>query len=68
MTLSLATNQVATGLADAARSRPFRHDRNSFVGLPGERLPNLDIPGLTSIPVVGRLLFGQDPISTSRSH
>src|SRR5690606_6136818 len=34
----------------------------SFVGLPGQRLPNLDIPGLTSLPVIGRPLFGQDAI------
>ena len=33
-----------------------------FVGLPGERLPNLNIPLLTDLPVVGKLLFGQDPI------
>jgi simple sugar transport system permease protein len=33
-----------------------------FVGLPGERLPNLYIPFLTDLPVVGRLVFGQDPV------
>ncbi|MCK5745435.1 MAG: ABC transporter permease [Oricola sp.] len=33
-----------------------------FVGKAGVRLPNLDIPVLTDIPLVGRLIFGQDPI------
>jgi general nucleoside transport system permease protein len=63
MTLSLATNQVATGLSLTLLGLGLSGMiGTSFVGLPGERLPNLDIPGLTSIPVVGRLLFGQDPI------
>ena len=63
MTLTLATNQVATGLSLTLLGLGLSGMMGtSFVGLPGERLPNLDIPGLTSIPVVGRLLFGQDPI------
>ncbi|MFC3207413.1 ABC transporter permease [Aquamicrobium soli] len=63
MTLTLATNQVATGLSLTILGLGLSGMMGtSFVGLPGERLPNLDIPGLTSIPVVGRLLFGQDPI------
>jgi simple sugar transport system permease protein len=33
-----------------------------FVGLPGGRLPNLSIPVLSDLPLVGRLVFGQDPI------
>jgi simple sugar transport system permease protein len=63
MTLTLATNQVATGLSLTILGLGLSGMMGtSFVGLPGERLPSLDIPGLTSIPVVGRLLFGQDPI------
>ncbi|MER8572747.1 ABC transporter permease [Mesorhizobium sp. M1338] len=63
MTLSLATNQVATGLSLTLLGLGLSGMMGtSFVGQPGERLPNLDIPGLTSIPVIGRLLFGQDPI------
>jgi simple sugar transport system permease protein len=63
MTLTLATNQVATGLSLTILGLGLSGMMGtSFVGLPGERLPNLDIPGLTAIPVVGRLLFGQDPI------
>ena len=63
MTLSLATNQVATGLSLTLLGLGLSGMMGtSFVGQPGERLPNLDIPVLTDIPVVGRLLFGQDPI------
>ena len=63
MTLSLATNQVATGLSLTILGLGLSGMMGtSFVGLPGERLPNLYIPVLTDIPVIGRLLFGQDPI------
>ncbi len=63
MTLTLATNQVATGLSLTILGLGLSGMLGtSFVGLPGVRLPNLDIPGLTSLPGVGRLLFGQDPI------
>jgi simple sugar transport system permease protein len=63
MTLTLATNQVATGLSLTILGLGLSGMMGtSFVGQPGERLPNLDIPGLSSIPVIGRLLFGQDPI------
>ncbi len=61
MTLGLAVNQVATGLAltilgvglsglIAAR----------FVGEKITPAPHLHIPGLTDIPLVGRILFGED--------
>ncbi len=63
MTLSLATNQVATGLSLTLLGLGLSGMLGtSFVGLPGERLPNLYIPVLTDLPVVGKLLFGQDPI------
>ncbi|PLP58891.1 ABC transporter permease [Mesorhizobium loti] len=63
MTLSLATNQVATGLSLTLLGLGLSGMLGTgFVGLPGERLPNLYIPLLTDLPVVGRLLFGQDPI------
>ncbi|TPN39295.1 ABC transporter permease [Mesorhizobium sp. B2-3-3] len=63
MTLSLATNQVATGLSLTLLGLGLSGMiGTSFVGQPGVRLPNLDIPGLRSIPVVGKLLFGQDPV------
>ncbi|MFC5386319.1 ABC transporter permease [Aquamicrobium segne] len=63
MTLTLATNQVATGLSLTILGLGLSGMLGTgFVGLPGQRLPNLDIAGLTSLPVVGRLFFGQDPI------
>lgn len=63
MTLSLATNQVATGLSLTLLGLGLSGMLGTgFVGLPGERLPNLYIPLLTDLPVVGKLLFGQDPI------
>lgn len=63
MTLSLATNQVATGLSLTLLGLGLSGMLGTgFVGLPGERLPNLHIPLLTDLPVIGKLLFGQDPI------
>lgn len=63
LTLALLANQVATGLAltlfgvglSALIGR-------SFVGMPLPRLPVLDIPGLTDLPIVGPLLFGHDTL------
>ncbi|MBC8718235.1 ABC transporter permease [Ochrobactrum sp. Marseille-Q0166] len=63
LTLSLVTNQVATGLAltilGIGASAMLGE---SFVGMPGVRLGAIDIPYLSDIPYVGRFLFGQDPI------
>src|SRR5918912_2688243 len=61
LTLSLLANQVATGLAltifglglSALIGAPF-------VGVPSPRLPELNVPGLTDLPVIGPILFGQD--------
>ena len=63
LTLNLQTNQVATGLAlalfgiglSAFIGRPF-------VGTPIERVPALDIPLLSSLPLVGPLLFHYDAV------
>ena len=63
LTLSVATNQVATGLSLTILGLGLSGMMGtSFVGLPGQRLPDLHIPGLTDLPVIGPLLFGQDPI------
>jgi ABC-type uncharacterized transport system permease subunit len=61
LTLNLQTNQVATGLALTL----FGIGLSAFVGhnLAGTPLPPLraiNIPGLTSIPIVGDLLFHYD--------
>jgi ABC-type uncharacterized transport system permease subunit len=63
LTLSLQTNQVATGLAltlfgvglSAFAGRPF-------VGLPIRPLLTLHIPVLSELPWVGPLLFRHDPL------
>ncbi|MDQ6432898.1 ABC transporter permease [Mesorhizobium sp. LHD-90] len=63
LTLSLATNQVATGLALTLLGLGFSGMLGErFVGMPGIKLGNLDIPYLSDLPVVGKLVFGQDPI------
>jgi len=63
LTLSLVTNQVATGLALTLLGLGFSGMLGvSFVGLPGLRLGSLYIPYLSDIPLVGKLLFGQDPL------
>jgi len=63
LTLTLVTNQVATGLALTLLGLGFSGMLGvGFVGLPGARLPNLSIPYLSDLPLVGRLVFGQDPI------
>jgi general nucleoside transport system permease protein len=63
LTLSLVTNQVATGLALTLAGLGLSGLIGElFVGQAGVRLANIHIPVLTDLPVIGRLLFGQDPI------
>ncbi len=61
LTLSLMANQVASGLAltifGVGISALIGAD---FVGFALEPLPSLAIPGLSTIPVIGPILFGQD--------
>lgn len=63
LTLTLVTNQVATGLSLTLLGLGVAGMiGESFVGIPGVKMPRLDIPGLSDMPVVGRFLFGQDPL------
>jgi len=63
LTLTLATNQVATGLSLTLLGLGVAGMVGErFVGLPGVKLGTLDIPLLSDIPLIGRLVFGQDPI------
>jgi ABC-type uncharacterized transport system permease subunit len=61
LTLGLAVNQVATGLALTI----FGIGLSGLIGagFVGEQIvlaPKLNLPFLTDLPVVGRILFGQD--------
>jgi ABC-type uncharacterized transport system permease subunit len=61
MTLGLAVNQVATGLALTILGVGLSGLIGA--GFVGERItpaPHLFIPGLTDVPFVGRIVFGED--------
>ena len=61
LTLGLAANQVAAGLAMTIFGRGLANLIGAgFVGLKRTRAPELRIPGLSDLPIVGKLLFGQD--------
>lgn len=61
LTLNLVANQVATGLALTLLGLGLSGLAGEhFVGQPGVRLEKLHIPGLSDIPFVGPILFGQD--------
>jgi ABC-type uncharacterized transport system permease subunit len=61
LTLSLQTNQVATGLALTLFGVGLSaFAGRAFVGLPITRVPLLHIPWLTDLPVLGALLFHYD--------
>src|SRR6201990_1311859 len=61
MTLGLAVNQVATGLALTILGVGLSGLIGAgFVGEKISLAPHLYIPGLTDIPLVGRILFGED--------
>jgi len=63
MTLGLAVNQVATGLALTILGIGLSGLIGA--GFVGERItpaPHLRIPGLTDLPFLGRILFGEDAL------
>ena len=61
LTLGLLANQVATGLALTIFGIGLSALVGAnFVGYALEPLPRLDLPGLSDLPVVGPILFGQD--------
>ncbi len=63
LTLTLVTNQVATGLALTLAGLGLSGLIGElYVGQAGVRLANIHIPVLSELPMVGKLLFGQDPI------
>jgi ABC-type uncharacterized transport system permease subunit len=63
LTLTLQTNQVATGLALTLFGVGLSaFAGRAFVGLPIGRVPFLHLPGLSDLPVLGPLLFHYDPL------
>jgi general nucleoside transport system permease protein len=57
----LAANQVASGLALTILGVGFANLIGSgFVGMKRDTIPSLNLPGLSDLPIIGRLLFGQD--------
>ncbi|MBC04677.1 ABC transporter permease [Thalassospira sp.] len=61
LTLTLMANQVATGLALTIFGVGFSALVGSgFVGFAIDPLPALSIPGISAIPILGPILFGQD--------
>lgn len=63
LTLSLATNQVATGLSLTLLGLGASGMiGENFIGLPGIKLQAIEIPLLSQLPVIGELLFSQDAI------
>ncbi|ESR26597.1 ABC transporter permease [Lutibaculum baratangense] len=61
LTITLATNQVATGLALTLFGLGISGViGDGFVGISRPPLPQLEIPGLSDLPLVGRILFRQD--------
>lgn len=63
LVLHLQANQVATGLALALFGTGLSAFLGrSWVGTPIERVPSLELPLLSDIPVLGRLLFHYDAV------
>jgi len=59
--LGLAVNQVAAGLALTILGLGLSGlIGQPFIGARREAVVQLDLPGLTDLPVIGRLFFGQD--------
>ncbi len=63
LTINLVANQVATGLALTILGLGLSGlIGESFVGQPGVKMLPIVIPGLSQLPLVGKLFFAQDAI------
>lgn len=63
ITMELSANQVATGLALTIFGTGLSaFIGSSYVGKPIEGLDPIYIPVLTDLPIIGRMIFGQDLI------
>jgi len=64
VTLIFVANQVASGLALTLFGLGLSAlIGDAFVGIPGIGIPQIHIPVLSDIPVVGVLIFGEDPLT-----
>lgn len=63
LTQFLLSNQVATGLALTLFGLGLSSLLGQgYIGIRAPSMPRLNIPGLSDLPVVGRIVFGQDPM------
>ena len=63
LTLTLQANQTATGLALTIFGRGFSALVGAgYVGIAAPTLPKLHVPILSSLPVIGPVLFAYDPL------
>jgi simple sugar transport system permease protein len=63
VTLIFVTNQVASGLALTIMGLGLSAlIGDGYVSIPGLGLDRIHIPGLSDIPLVGPLIFGEDPL------
>ncbi|MBD8875979.1 ABC transporter permease [Roseibium polysiphoniae] len=63
LVLSLVTNQVATGLALTILGLGVSGMiGEAYIGVPGLRLPELYIPVLSELPLIGPVFFQQDAV------
>ena len=63
VTIVFVANQVASGLALTLFGLGLSALIGSaYVGVPGVGVAAIHVPGLSDIPLVGRVLFGEDPV------
>ncbi len=63
VTLIFAANQNASGIALTLFGLGLSGlIGNAYTGMPGLSMSRIHIPGLSDIPVVGPLIFGEDPL------
>lgn len=63
LTISMVTNQVATGLALTILGLGLSGMiGDAYVGQPGVKLPPINVEGLSDLPYVGAIIFSQDII------
>jgi simple sugar transport system permease protein len=64
LTLIFVANQVASGLALTLSGLGLSAlIGDAFVGVPGQGVPHLRLPGLSDLPLVGPILFGEDVLT-----